>query len=59
MDAFGINIETARRLVLGGMGDLQVLRQVEVEDLSDTLGDETLAKHVFERIQSYNPTLGE
>jgi transcription termination/antitermination protein NusA len=56
----GINLETARKLVMGGMGDLQVLRQVEVEDLSDALnGDDTLAKQVFERIQSYNPAQGE
>ncbi len=58
--ALGINLETARKLVMGGMGDLQVLRQVEVEDVTDALaGDELLGRQVFERIQSYNPIQGE
>ena len=58
--ALGINLETARKLVQGGMGDIQVLRQVDVEDLVDALsGDETLSKQVYERIQSYNPISGE
>jgi N utilization substance protein A len=56
----GLNLETARKLVMGGMGDLQVLRQVDVEDVIDALaGDEQLARQVFERIQSYNPASGE
>jgi N utilization substance protein A len=56
----GINLETARKLVMGGMGDLQVLRQVEVDDVIDALaGDELLGRQVFERIQSYTPTRGE
>ncbi|MBV6500292.1 MAG: Transcription termination/antitermination protein NusA [Prosthecobacter sp.] len=56
----GLNLETARKLVMGGMGDLQVLRQVDVEDVIDALaGDEQLARQVFERIQSYTPTSGE
>jgi N utilization substance protein A len=55
--ALGINLETARKLVLGGMGDLKLLRQVELEDVSDALaGDDLLAKQVYERIQSYNPS---
>jgi N utilization substance protein A len=56
----GLNLETARKLVMGGMGDLQVLRQVDVEDVIDALaGDDQLARQVFERIQSYTPTSGE
>lgn len=56
-NALGINLETARKLVLGGMGDLKLLRQVELEDVSDALaGDDLLAKQVYERIQSYNPS---
>jgi transcription termination/antitermination protein NusA len=55
--ALGINLETARKLVLGGMGDLKLLRQVELEDVSDALaGDDLLAKQVYERIQSYTPS---
>jgi N utilization substance protein A len=56
----GLNLETARKLVMGGMGDLQVLRQVDVDDVIDALaGDDQLARQVFERIQSYTPTSGE
>ena len=58
--ALGINQETARKLVLGGMGDLQLLRQVELEDVVDALaGDTSLGQQVFERIKSYNPPVGE
>ncbi len=54
--ALGINLDTARKLIQGGLGDLGMLMQVELEDITDALqGDGQLAAQVFERIQSYTP----
>lgn len=54
--ALGINLDTARKLIQGGLGDLGMLMQVELEDITDALqGDSQLATQVFERIQSYTP----
>ncbi|HAX43735.1 MAG TPA: transcription termination/antitermination protein NusA [Verrucomicrobiales bacterium] len=54
--ALGINLDTARKLIQGGLGDIGMLMQVELEDISDALnGDEVLAAQVHERIQSYIP----
>ena len=54
--ALGINLDTARKLINGGLGDLQMLLQSGLEDLIDALGgDEILAKQVHDRIQSYTP----
>jgi N utilization substance protein A len=54
--ALGINLDTARKLINGGLGDRMMLLQSELEDLVDALGgDEILAKQVYERIQSYTP----
>ncbi len=54
--ALGINLDTARKLIQGGLGDLGMLMQVELEDITDALqGDSQLAAQVFERIQSYTP----
>ena len=55
-NALGINLDTARKLIQGGLGDLGMLMQVELEDITDALqGDAQLAAQVFERIQSYTP----
>lgn len=55
--ALGINLDTARKLIQGGLGDLGMLIQVEVEDIADALnGDEVLAAQVQERIRNYSPT---
>lgn len=55
-NALGINLDTARKLIQGGLGDLGMLMQVELEDITDALqGDAQLATQVFERIQSYTP----
>jgi N utilization substance protein A len=55
-NALGINLDTARKLIQGGLGDLGMLMQVELEDITDALqGDSQLATQVFERIQSYTP----
>lgn len=55
--ALGINLETARKLANGGLGDLQMLLQVEVEDIADALGgDEDLASQVYALVASYTPT---
>lgn len=54
--ALGINLDTARKLINGGLGDLQMLLQSGLDDVTDVLGgDEVLAKQVHERIQSYTP----
>ena len=54
--ALGINLDTARKLIQGGLGDLGMLMQVDLEDITDALqGDSQLATQVFERIQSYTP----
>ncbi len=54
--ALGINLDTARKLINGGLGDLQMLLQSGLEDVTDALGgDEILAKQVHDRIQSYTP----
>lgn len=54
--ALGINLETARKLANGGLGDLQMLLQVEIEDIADALGgDEDLASQVYALIASYTP----
>ena len=54
--ALGINLDTARKLINGGLGDRMMLLQSELDDLVDALGgDEILAKQVYERIQSYTP----
>jgi transcription termination/antitermination protein NusA len=55
-NALGINLDTARKLIQGGLGDLGMLIQVDLEDIVDALqGDEQLAAQVHERIQSYTP----
>ncbi len=55
-NALGINLDTARKLIQGGLGDLGMLMQVELEDITDALqGDAQLAAQVFERMQSYTP----
>jgi transcription termination/antitermination protein NusA len=55
-NALGINLDTARKLIQGGLGDLGMLMQVELEDITDALQDDAqLAAQVFERIQSYTP----
>jgi N utilization substance protein A len=55
-NALGINLDTARKLIQGGLGDIGMLMQVDLEDITDALqGDEQLAAQVFERIQSYTP----
>ncbi len=52
----GINLETARKLTQGGMGDLQLLLQSEVDDITEALqGDRTLAEQIFDRIKAYIP----
>jgi N utilization substance protein A len=54
--AIGINLDTARKLINGGLGDLQMLLQAELEDIIDAIGgDEILAKQVHERILAYTP----
>lgn len=54
--ALGINLDTARKLIQGGLGDLTMLMQVELEDIADALhGDEVLAAQVQERIRNYTP----
>ena len=42
--ALGINLDTARKLINGGLGDLQMLLQSGLDDVTDVLGgDEVLA----------------
>lgn len=54
--ALGINLDTARKLIQGGLGDLGMLMQVDVEDIADALhGDDQLAAQVHERIQNHTP----
>lgn len=54
--ALGINLDTARKLANGGLGDLQMLLQVDVEDITDALGgDRQLADQVAALVSSYTP----
>ncbi|MEN3940364.1 transcription termination factor NusA [Prosthecobacter sp. SYSU 5D2] len=54
--ALGINLDTARKLANGGMGDLQMLLQADVEDIAEVLGDdEQLARQVHALIAAYTP----
>lgn len=52
----GINLATARKLTQGGMGDLQMLLQAEVDDLTEVLGgDNILASQIYDRLKAYIP----
>ncbi|TDU80887.1 NusA antitermination factor [Prosthecobacter fusiformis] len=54
--ALGINLDTARKLANGGLGDLQELRRVDMEDISEVLGgDDQLAQQVYTLIAAYTP----
>lgn len=54
--SLGINLETARKLANGGMGDLQMLLTLDVDDITDGLeGDRELAEQVYARVASYTP----
>lgn len=54
--ALGINLDTARKLANGGMGDLQMLLQADVEDIAEVLGDDDqLASQVHALIAAYTP----
>ncbi|GAA5146782.1 MAG: transcription termination factor NusA [Verrucomicrobiota bacterium] len=54
--ALGINLETARKLANGGLGALETLLQVDVEDIADALGgDQQLAQQVHALVASYTP----
>jgi len=54
--ALGINLDTARKLANGGLGDLKELARVDVEDITDVFGgDRLLAEQVHARIQAYTP----
>lgn len=54
--ALGINLDTARKLVNGGMNNLQMLLTLDVDDLTDGLGgDRDLAEQVYTRIAAYSP----
>lgn len=54
--ALGINLDTARKLANGGLGDLQMLLQVDVEDITEALGgDSQLAAQVHALVAAYTP----
>lgn len=54
--SLGINLDTARKLANGGLGDLQMLLQVDVDDITDALGeDRQLAEQVYALVQAYTP----
>jgi N utilization substance protein A len=54
--ALGINLDTARKLANGGMGDLQMLLQADVEEIAEVLGDDDqLAQQVYALIAAYTP----
>jgi len=54
--ALGINLDTSRKLANGGLGDLQMLLQVDVEDITEALGgDRVLAEQVYALVAAYTP----